>query len=102
LTMYEIEKETGINALQKNVRLSSYASLSVYPNDRIEIISTTFYQPRVDKFNDYRILNQSTLKVKASKRLTLGISWNYLFDNFPATGIPKENYSLNTGLEYEF
>ena len=102
LAMYEIEKETGINVLHKDVRLSSYASLSVYPNDRIEIISTTFYQPRVDEFNDYRILNQSTLKVKASKRLTLCVTWNYLFDNFPATGIPKENYSLNTGLEYEF
>lgn len=102
LAMYEVEKEVGLRELHKDVRSSSYASFSVYPNDRIEIISTTFYQPRFDKFNDYRILNQSAVKVKASKRLTLGFCWNYLFDNFPATGIPKENYSLNTGLEFEF
>jgi hypothetical protein len=102
LLMYEIEKETGVNDLHKNFRSSSYASFSIYPNDRMEIISTTFYQPRVDKFNDYRILNQSSFKVKASKRLTLGVNWNYLFDNYPALGIPQVNYYLSTGLEYAF
>ncbi len=102
LPMYEIEKETGVDELHKNVRLSSYASFSIYPNDRIEIISTTFYQPRIDKFNDYRILNQSSFKVKASKKLTLGVNWNYLFDSYPAIGIPQVNYTLSTGLEYAF
>ena len=102
LLMFEIEKETGVNDLQKNFRLSSYASFSIYPNDRIEIISTTFYQPKLKQFSDYRILNQSSFKVKASKRLTVGINWNYLFDSYPAAGIPQTNYFLGSGLEYEF
>lgn len=102
LLMYEIEKEIGYAELHKDVRSSSYASFSVYPSDRIEIISTTFYQPRVNDFTDHRILNQSSLKVKASKRLTIGLNYNYLFDSHPAAGIPQTNYSLLTGLEYAF
>lgn len=102
LLMYEVEKEKDLPELHRDMRSSSYVSFSIYPNDRIEIISTSFYQPRLSEFADYRILNQSSLKVKAGKRLTVSLNYNYLFDSRPAAGIPETNYSLLTGFEYEF
>jgi hypothetical protein len=102
LLMFEAEKETGVDKLQENLRQSTYASFSIYPSNRIEIISTTFYQPKWGQFSDYRILNQSSLKVKASKKLTLTTNYNYLLDSHPAAGIPETNYNLSTGFEYDF
>ena len=101
--MYEYEKEqTDAGTVHHDWRNSSYVSLSFTPNNLLEIISTTFFQPRLNNWNDYRILNQVGIKVKAAKRLAISIDWNYLNDSSPVEGIPSVNYSLSTGLEYDF
>ncbi|EDM44228.1 hypothetical protein SCB49_04345 [unidentified eubacterium SCB49] len=103
LAMYEHEKLTdGITPIQENIRNSSYLSFSLYPRDNISIISTTYYQPLLKDFNDYRISNQSSLAVEMFKNVTLNISYTFTYDIFPAVGIPSSQYDLSTGIAYSF
>jgi hypothetical protein len=103
LMMYEEEKEqTSPAILHTDFRNSSYVSFTITPNKQVEIISTTFFQPLLNDLGDYRILNQASLRVKAGKKLGIRINWNYLNDSKPAAGIPSVNYTLSTGMDYNF
>ena len=65
LVMYEHELLTDGSDLAEDFRGSIYFSCSLYPNDVISFISTTYYQPLLSKFSDYRIANESSLGIKA-------------------------------------
>ncbi len=103
LVMYEQERElTEPPIVHKDIRNSSYISFTIRPNDIVEIISTTFYQPLLKKFNDYRVLNESILKVRTGKHFSFTFEWNYLYDRFPAADAPQTNYDLAMGFQYDF
>jgi len=104
-TLMMYERETGTNpsvAVENNVRISSYASFTIIPSKEIEIISTTYFQPILDNWNDHRLLNQLTLRVKAGKGLGFRLNWDYMNDSRPVAGIPSVIYKLSTGLDYDF
>jgi hypothetical protein len=103
LLMYEYEKERTMPVIiHHDIRNSSYISFTIIPDDNIEIISTTFYQPLIKQLKDARILNQSVVKIKTGKHLGLSLLWNYLHDRFPAGNAPKTTYNFSMGLNYEF
>ena len=102
LLMYEREEETNNNIIHNYIRSSSYVSFTITPNKQLEIISTSFFQPLPDNWNDYRLLNQVSIRVKAGKKLGVKLNWNYLNDSRPVAGIPSVNYNLSTGIDYEF
>lgn len=103
LVMHEKEKENTSPSIKHNdIRSSSYVSFTITPTDNIELICTTFYQPLFKKISDYRVLNEATLKVKAGKRLSLTMDWDYLHDRFPAGTAPRTTYSFGSGFNYEF
>lgn len=103
LCMYEREKEnTRPFIIHNDLRSSSYVSFTIVPISNVEIISTTFYQPLFKKISDYRILNQSTLRIKANKHFSLSINWDYLHDRFPAGTAPHTTYSFGSGVNFEF
>ena len=103
LMMYEHEKVTdGVTPTQKDFRASTYLSFSMYPTEHVTIVSTTYYQPRIDKFHDYRISSQSSLLVDLFKNFALKTSYTFTYDAFPAVGIPNSQYDFSTGLTYSF
>ncbi|KIG16409.1 putative outer membrane protein [Enhygromyxa salina] len=66
---------------QTNVhRWSSYLSLIYAANDRLNMSSTTYVQPRFDLFSDLRLLSEAMLDVTLlepiSIRLTLRLRWD--------------------------
>lgn len=102
LIMFEREKEkTNPTVLHKDVRSSNYISFTWLPKDYLEMISTTYFQPLVNKFSDYRIMNQLAFKIKATPHFSLGLKWNYLHDRFPAGDAPRTVYNFATGINYD-
>ena len=102
LFMYEREKEATIPIVRhSDVRNSSYISFTWLPKDYLEMISTTYFQPRLSQFNDFRILNQISFKVKATPHFSLSVKWNYLHDKAPAGTAPKTVYNFATGFTYD-
>lgn len=103
LLMYEHEKErTKPVVIHNDIRNSSYISFTILPDDNIEIISTTFYQPLLKEIKDARILNQSLMKIKTGKHFWVSVLWNSLHDRFPAGNAPKTTYNFSMGVNYEF
>jgi hypothetical protein len=103
LLMFETEKEkTSPAIIHNDWRNSNYISFTWTPRDNVELISTTYFQPLLKKFNDYRLLNQAVFKVKASPHFALSVKWNYLHDRFPAGVAPRTTYSFSTGVDYDF
>ncbi len=103
LLMYEQEEiDDGITPFQRDFRISSYLSFSLYPTPSLTIVSTTYYQPRADKFSDYRISSDSSIVVQIYQSLGLNITHTFVYDAFPAVGIPNSQYSISTGLTYTF
>lgn len=103
LLMYEYEKEKTTPAIiHKDARQSSYISFTLLPSKNLGFTSTTFYQPRWGQWNDYRLLHQAMLRLKAGKHISVKWNWNYLYDAAPVAGIPKTNYNFTTGISYSF
>ncbi len=103
LAMYEYERELITPPLtHHNVRNSSYLSFTLKPTVTLEIVSTTFYQPRLDKWSDFRILNQESANLAVTQKLSASLNWNYLYDRFPVEGVPRSNYTFSTGFKYAF
>jgi hypothetical protein len=102
LLMYDREKEAAIPVVRHcDLRSSSYLSFTWLPQDYLEMISTTYFQPLFNNFSDYRVMNQLAFKVKATPHFSLSVKWNYLYDRFPAGTAPGTTYNFATGFTYD-
>lgn len=102
LVMYEHEKLTDGNDPTEDLRGSTYFSCSLYPNDVFSFISTTYYQPLLSKFSDYRIASESSLGIKAFKNFIFKVTYLFTYDTEPAEGIQNSQYQFTTGILYSF
>ncbi|WP_299397364.1 DUF481 domain-containing protein [uncultured Gelidibacter sp.] len=104
LIMYEYEQTSEIenNKINKDVRGSTYFSFSIYPTETIGIISTSYYQPRLDAFKDYRLSSTTSVLFKILENLAFKTTFTYNFDAYPVVTIPKAQYELTNGLLYTF
>ena len=103
LLMYEYESlNDRTTPIQRDFRGSTYFSFSLYPTEALSFSSTTYYQPRLDKFNDYRISSQSTMSISVFEKIAFLVNYTFTFDTFPAVGVPKSQYELTMGLGYSF
>lgn len=105
LVMYEHEKASDVVAdrLQEDLRGSTYLSFSLYPTETLSIISTSYYQPRLDKLKDYRLSSNTSVLFKILDDLAFKTTFNYFFDAFPVTtAIPRTQFELTNGLLYSF
>ncbi|WP_156772451.1 DUF481 domain-containing protein [Urechidicola croceus] len=103
LIMYEYDRsKEDIAITNKDLRWSSYLSFSLFPSKNTAIVSTTYYQPKLDGFNDFRISSESSIAVKIFEKLAFKSTFKFNFDKFPVEGIPKSQYSFTNGLIYSF
>ncbi len=103
LLMYEYEeiKEEQV-IYNRDFRFSGYTSIRWFPIKNTTITSTTFYQPKLSEFSDYRIYSNNSILFKVIKGLSIGITYIATFDTYPAVDIPKYQYKLLNGLIYTF
>lgn len=113
--MYEYEKSTEVeaNIVQRDFRSSNYISFTILPSKQFTIVSTTYYQPKIDLLKDYRLSSVIDLNIGFSSKeeenektfwdkLTFNMSFSYNYDAFPVIAIPKTQYSLTNGLRFSF
>jgi len=71
-------------------------------NERVRVLSTTYYQPATNDFEDYRALEQAALQVKLTDRLDLKLSLDIAYDSRPPQLVEKTDTTYRTGIEYSF
>lgn len=104
LIMYEHENSVGNSGdvIDKATRGNIYFSFNLNLNKKIAISSTTYYQPKLNLFSDYRISSETSFSFTFFKKLALVTSFSYQLDKFPVLGIPNSQYKLENGIQYTF
>ncbi len=103
LLMFEHEEASAHTIdIIRDFRASTYFSCSLYPLENISLVSTTYYQPLLKQFSDFRISNETSLGIKVLKNLLFKTTFTYNFDASPIIGIPKTQYELTNGIVYTF
>ncbi len=91
-----IDEDRGLHG-----RMSDYFTVAV-KSETVVLASTTFIQPRLDDWSNWRLLEELSFTVDISKLL----DWNVLFrverDNRPPTGVEPVDLSLKSGLVLGF
>lgn len=102
LVMFEHERDKKPTVTYNDIRGDAYLTSTYKPNPVFDITATTFYQPLLSTPKDFRILNQITFSIKATKHLYVSTNWHYSYDAFPAVGTPNINYVISNGINYTF
>lgn len=104
LIMYEYEQASEVedNNTHKDIRASTYFSFSIYPIETVGIISTSYYQPRVDALKDYRLSSTTSVLLKIWENLSFKTTFIFNYDAYPVITIPKAQYELTNGLLFTF
>ncbi len=84
------------------LRLSSYAVGQVEVFKNLSLAQTVYVQPRVDRFADVRLLNQTALTAKANENVGLTLSLNLFWDRAPPASVPPLETALRTTLAVSF
>ena len=100
LLMAEYDEEIETAAQHQDLRLSSYLNLNWHPSTDFSYLFIAYFQPRVDKFEDYRVSLQGQLSFKIWKSLNFTFNVQYAFDAFPVAlpNIPQQTYKLSNGI----
>ena len=83
-------------------RVNTYLNYVQQLNQSVRVLSTTYYQPAVDDFSDFRLLEDATLSVKMTDTLSLNLSLNLAHDSKPPQSVKNTDTTYSTGVEYSF
>ncbi len=97
---YERLKDPAIT--NNDSRLSSYFTFTLRPEETVLFVNTTYMQPRLSDFRDYRFSNDTRLVFNVTDQLKFMTTFHFLYDSRPPEGIPTINYQVRNGLSYGF
>lgn len=80
---------------RNSVRLKVAYSIKI-----LTLNSTTFYQPSLANFNNYRFSNLTTLALKLTKALAVNFSYNYTHESQYSEGKVPDNTNVTLGVSY--
>ncbi|MFC1747893.1 YdiY family protein [Pseudomonadota bacterium] len=83
-------------------RANFYVSYKHKINEQLNLLSTTYYQPRLGHSGDVRALEQAALAVKMTDKLSLKISLDIAHDSRPPQSVKKTDTAYKTSLSYRF
>lgn len=91
-----VDEDAGLHA-----RMSDYFTVAI-KSESVVLASTTFYQPRLDVWTNWRMLQELSFTIDISKHL----DWNVLAklerDSNPPTGVEKLDLAVTSGLVLGF
>lgn len=79
-------------------RLSSYVSATFRPGEGVLLVTTTYFQPQVDQFSNYRFSSEWKLILPVGKKLTFNADFSWNIDRSLPSGAPQTTYAWLNGL----
>jgi len=96
------EQEDSLLTIDELVRANIYFTYHFKVNKNVNFLSTTYYQPDIEQFSDYRALEQLSFEFNFSKDLLYFVSLDIGYDNRPVNGLEKGDTSYKSGITYRF
>lgn len=82
-------------------RLSNYVTGRFKVSETTFASATTYVQPRLNDFNDVRVLAQGRLGVDVNKNLRVQLTANTRYDSRPPVGIEETDFSVTGGFVFD-
>ena len=101
LYMYEFQVQNNDSIREFNNRISAYVSFNI-DLKKIDFVSTTYYQPNLADFNDYRIASDNVLEIIITNRFNFRTGINLLLDTQQPLRVPNLTYIYRNGLSFKF
>jgi putative salt-induced outer membrane protein YdiY len=101
--MLELENLDGSEvsihpASSESVRWSNYVSLRWEITDRATLSTTVYAQPRVDEFEDIRVLQDAALQIDITSTVSFRFVLRQRFDNRPPDNIEDHDLFVENGI----
>jgi hypothetical protein len=84
------------------VILSAYLQLDVDRSEKIQFLTTTYMQPNVKQFVDFKLSTEYQLNFEITKNLSITNTIEAIYDTYPASGLKEFSYSLQNGIKFNF
>jgi putative salt-induced outer membrane protein YdiY len=94
------EAEEEIDVTRNHHRLSTYLSLGWRLNENVVLNHVSYFQPRPDRWDDFRVSTETSLEVDLSRRLRFKTYFQLVYDAQPPTAVPETMYMLTNGLSF--
>jgi len=103
--MYEYEETSAVEeaiVYNKHHRLSTYLSGGSSFNEHVSGNLTVYFQPRPDRWSDYRISAAGSLNAKLNGGFGFSLNANYVYDARPPVTVPTVMYDFGAGLTFNW
>jgi len=98
LGMLEQEKIKEVAEINYFFRGSSYFTVTVASKDLWTFASTTYYQPLMSDFKDYRIAGQHTFSLLIAKHWAMRAEITHTWDSRPPSGVVRSTVLTSMGI----
>lgn len=98
--MFEHERELNTEIVHQNHRFSSYLNFVFTFSDQFKYHNTTYYQPRIDFFGDFRLSSNNLFETRINSSFSFTTSFNLVYDSTPVDNpqVANINYRLSNGI----
>ncbi len=87
---------------EEYARLSSYMAIAYQLDKRIAIASTSYFQPRMEKWSDVRFLSEDGFIFTVTKHVSAAITYNMHYDSNAVAGVKSTDTELKNTLTFAF
>ena len=84
------------------LRGNAYFVIKAEFNEHVSLVSTTYYQPNLGRFGDFRAIEDASLVSKLTDTLAAKISLNVSHDSEPPSDVKHTDTTLRVGLDVSF
>jgi putative salt-induced outer membrane protein YdiY len=100
-SLFENE-ELDDNSVDQTVRGSFYLSIKHEVRKDVNLMSTTYLQPSIERFGNFRASEQAAITVGLTNTLDLKLALDISHDSEPPAGVERTDTKFTTGLAYRF
>ncbi|MGJ8672150.1 DUF481 domain-containing protein [Rubritalea sp.] len=107
-TIFSTELGLGVTTEDKGQGNSTYISglfdqsFEHKFNENAKLYQNFSYSPRIDNFDDYRLVFELGVETKVTETIALKVSFEDRYESVPAAGKKKNDLNFITGLAYKF
>ena len=89
-------------AIENTLRANTYLVMKYQFNAFVSLVSTTYYQPDLSDFSDFRVIEDLSLVSKLNESLSINIGIDIAHDSKPPRDIKETDSSLKVGIVVNF
>lgn len=83
-------------------RSSNYVGINYVIDEKSQLTTVTYLQPRFDQPKDYRLLNETALILGITKLLAVKVSVTFRYDSEPPIGVKSSDLEVKNSLQVRF